>query len=108
MYKKLKKINELKRQIELTKKENENSSKYQDALDFLYRELIDLYFELKGITVFSLKLTDKKGNIYYLSDNKEKPLETVVIYFESEEEINNYLTSELAKNYTTELERKLF
>lgn len=108
MNKELKRVNQLEREIQNLKANWEESIAYQDGLATLKRELIDLYFELKGTTGFSLKLTDEKGNTYYLSDNKEKPLETVIIYFESEEEINNYLTLELAENYTTKLERKLF
>lgn len=108
MCKKLTRVNQLKREIELTKKEDDGTSKYQDAFSYLYRELIDLYFDLKGTTAFSLKLTDKNNNTYYLSDDKETQLETVVIYFENEKEINSYLTDYLKNNYILELERKNF
>lgn len=108
MNKKLQRINQLKKEIAILNLENDESAQHQDALDILNRELVDLYFDLKGTTVFALKLTDENYNTYYLSNNKKEQLGTVVTYFESEEEIKQNLTSVLKEAFVLELERKTF
>lgn len=108
MNKQLQKINQLKKEIEQLKLESDGTPAYQDALDILNRDLADLYFDLKGTTAFALKLTDENYNEYYLSDNKKQPVSTIVTYFDSEDEIKEYLTLDLKEAFVLTLERKSF
>lgn len=108
MNKKLEKINQLKLKIEELKLEDDGTPKYQDALDILNRDLADVYFDLKGNTAFALKLTDENYNEYYLTNNKKQPVSTIVTYFDSENEIKEYLTLDLKEAFVLTLERKTF